>query len=53
MTYPELRIRIEEEFGRKVENKEDLEDLVRSINDKLGENINKKTLAEIFEIDLD
>lgn len=53
MTYPELRERIEEEFGRKVESKDDLEDLVRSIKDKLGENINKKTLAEIFEINLD
>ena len=53
MTYSELRVRIEEEFGRKVESKEDLEELVISINDKVGENINKKTLAEIFEIDLD
>ena len=53
MTYPELRVLIEEEFGRKVESKEDLEDLAHSINDKIGENINKKTLAGIFEIDLD
>ena len=53
MTYPELRVRIEEEFGRKVESKEDLEDLADSINDKIGEHINVKTLAEIFEIELD
>ena len=53
MTYPELRNRIEEEFGRKVKSKEDLEDLAHSINDKIGENINIKTLAKIFEIELD
>ena len=53
MTYPELRVRIEAKFGRKVESKEDLEDLVIAIKNKLGETINKKTLAEIFEINLD
>ena len=53
MTYPELRERIEEEFGRKVASKEDLQDLILSINNKIGENINIKTLAEIFEINLD
>ena len=52
MTYPELRIRIEKEFGRKVENKDDLEDLVISIKSKLGENMDKRALAKIFEIDL-
>ena len=53
MTKPELKIKIEEKFGRKIESKKDLEDLVCSINKKMGENINIKTLAEIFEIDLD
>ena len=50
MTRPELKDLIEEKFGRKVKSKDDLEDLVVSIREKVGEEVDMKTLAEIFKI---
>ena len=47
-----LKELIEERFGRKVENKDDLEELVLSIKEKVGEDVNINTLANIFNINL-